>query len=285
MNHYADDLPAVTAHLDLSERHPCRSLDRRREVVRYTARHGESGVATAALISAAPPLMVQTDANPDGLPNGVFDVYQPQPAAKRAVFYRDVASGPFYGFNRPGVELSEVIIDNWVHQGMMGAAKAHYDGIVASTQTDFTEDLKKITAPVLVMHRADDQIVPYSDSAPLSAKLVQKGTLKIYEGSRTACLPATLRRSATISWPWLQSGPDGPANGQPGMTRSEATAVHEHDPYSTWLWSRVTATPEPQRNPNPCAWQPGAGVRAHVEDVPPRVGSRAMPLTARQRGD
>ena len=216
MNHYADDLPAVTAHLDLSERHPCRSLDRRREVVRYTARHGESGVATAALISAAPPLMVQTDANPDGLPNGVFDVYQPQPAAKRAVFYRDVASGPFYGFNRPGVELSEVIIDNWVHQGMMGAAKAHYDGIVASTQTDFTEDLKKITAPVLVMHRADDQIVPYSDSAPLSAKLVQKGTLKIYEGSRTACLPATLRRSATISWPGCS--PD--RTGRPTVSRA-----------------------------------------------------------------
>ncbi|WIX76907.1 alpha/beta hydrolase [Amycolatopsis carbonis] len=127
-----------------------------------------------------PPLMVQTDANPDGLPKSVFDDMQAQLLANRSEFYRAVASGPFYGFNRPGVEPSEAMIENWWRQGMMGGAKAHYDGIVAFSQTDFTEDLKKITVPVLVMH--DDQVVPYADSAPLSAKLLQNGTLKTYAG-------------------------------------------------------------------------------------------------------
>ncbi len=129
-----------------------------------------------------PPLMVQTDANPGGLPKSVFDGLQAELAANRSVFYRALPSGPFYGFNRPGVEPSEAIIENWWRQGMMGGAKAHYDGIVAFSQTDFTEDLKKITVPVLVMHGEDDQIVPYADSGPLSAKLVQNGTLKTYKG-------------------------------------------------------------------------------------------------------
>jgi non-heme chloroperoxidase len=126
--------------------------------------------------------MVQTETNPGGLPKSQFDGMQAQLAANRAVFYRALAAGPFYGFNRPGVESSEAIIENWWRQGMMGAAKAHYDGIVAFSQTNFTEDLKKITVPVLVMHGDDDQIVPYQDSAPLSAQLVKNGTLKTYAG-------------------------------------------------------------------------------------------------------
>ncbi len=152
------------------------------EVVRYIARHGESRVAKAVLISSVPPLMVQTEANPGGLPKSVFDDLQAQLAANRSEFYRALPSGPFYGFNRPGVTSSEAIIENWWRQGMMGGAKAHYDGIVAFSQTDFTQDLKKISVPVLVMHGDDDQIVPYADSGPLSAKLVQNGTLKTYHG-------------------------------------------------------------------------------------------------------
>ena len=151
--------------------------------MRYIARHGESRVAKAVLISSVPPLMVQTDANPGGLPKSVFDG-SPGPGRRQPlrVLPRRWPSGPFYGFNRPGAEPSEAIIENWWRQGMMGGAKAHYDGIVAFSQTDFTEDLKKITVPVLVMHGDDDQIVPYADSGPLSAKLVQNGTLKTYHG-------------------------------------------------------------------------------------------------------
>jgi non-heme chloroperoxidase len=134
------------------------------------------------LISSVPPLMVKTAANPGGLDKSVFDGLQEQTATRRAEFYREFASGPFYGYNRPGAKPSEAIIDNWVRQGMMGGAKAHYDGIVAFSQTDFTEDLKKISVPVLVMHGDDDQVVPYADSGPLSAKLVQNGTLKTYHG-------------------------------------------------------------------------------------------------------
>jgi non-heme chloroperoxidase len=152
------------------------------EVARYIARHGEDRVAKAVLISSVPPLMVQTDANPGGLPKSVFDGFQVEVATKRSVFYRGLAEGPFYGFNRDGVEPVEAIIENWWRQGMMGGAKAHYDGIVAFSQTDFTEDLKKISVPVLVMHGDDDQIVPYADSGPLSAELVQNGTLKTYKG-------------------------------------------------------------------------------------------------------
>ncbi len=142
----------------------------------------ESRVAKAAILSAVPPLMVKTAANPNGLPKQVFDDLQAQLAASRTKFYYDLASGPFYGYNRPGAKVSEAVIRNWWRQGMMGGAKAHYDGIVAFSQTDFTEDLKKITVPVLVMHGDDDQIVPYADSAPLSAKLLKNGTLKTYKG-------------------------------------------------------------------------------------------------------
>jgi non-heme chloroperoxidase len=126
--------------------------------------------------------MIKTRANPGGLPKEVFDNFQARVATNRAQFYHDVPAGPFYGFNRPGVKAQPGVIWNWWRQGMMGGAKAHYDGIVAFSQTDFTEDLKNITVPVLVMHGDDDQIVPYSDSAPLSAKLLKNGTLKTYQG-------------------------------------------------------------------------------------------------------
>ena len=149
---------------------------------RVIARHGESRVAKAVLISAVPPLMVQTGAQPRRAADERLRRPPGELAANRTEFYRALASGPFYGFNRPRVESSEAIIENWWRQGMMGGAKAHYDGIVAFSQTDFTEDLKKITVPVLVMHGDDDQIVPYADSGPLSARLVQNGTLKTYKG-------------------------------------------------------------------------------------------------------
>jgi non-heme chloroperoxidase len=182
MDHYADDLAALTEHLDLEQAIHVGHSTGGGEVVRYLARHGERRAAKAALISAVPPLMVQTPANPGGLPKQVFDDYQTQLAANRARLYYDIASGPFYGYNRPGADPSEAVIRNWWRQGMMGAAKAHYDGIVAFSQTDFTEDLETITLPVLVMHSEDDQIVPYADSAPLSAQLLKQGTLKTYKG-------------------------------------------------------------------------------------------------------
>ncbi len=182
MDHYADDLAALTAHLDLNHAVHVGHSTGGGEVAHYLGRHGESRVAKAALISAVPPLMVKTEKNPGGLPKEVFDGLQAQLAANRSQFYRDLPEGPFYGFNRPGVKASEAIIQNWWRQGMMGGAKAHYDGIVAFSQTDFTEDLKKITVPVLVMHGDDDQIVPYADAGPLSAKLLKNGTLKTYKG-------------------------------------------------------------------------------------------------------
>jgi non-heme chloroperoxidase len=182
MDHYADDLAAVTAHLNLEEAVHIGHSTGGGEVIRYIARHGERRVAKAAIMSAIPPLMVKTDANPGGEPKSVFDDLQAQLAANRSEFYRAVASGPFYGYNRPGVEASEAIIQNWWRQGMMGAANAHYEGIVAFSQSDFTEDLQKISIPVHVMHGDDDQIVPYADSAPLTVKLLQNGTLKTYPG-------------------------------------------------------------------------------------------------------
>src|SRR4051812_6420882 len=182
MDHYADDLAALTAQLDLHDAVHVGHSTGGGEVVHYLARHGESRVAKAAIASAGPPLMVQTDSTPGGLRKQVLDGFQSQLAATRPEFYRALASGPFYGFNRPGAQSSEAIIDNWWRQGMMGGAKAHYDGIVAFSQTDFTEDLRKISVPVLVMHGDDDQIVPYADSAPLSAQLLKNATLKTYEG-------------------------------------------------------------------------------------------------------
>ena len=182
MDHYADDLAALTEHLDLHGAVHVGHSTGGGEVVHYLARRGESRVAKAVIISAVPPLMVKTPANRGGLPKQVFDDFQAQLAANRTQFYYDIAAGPFYGYNRAGAKPSQGVILNWWRQGMMGGAKAHYDGIVAFSQTDFTEDLKKITVPVLVMHGDDDQIVPYADSAPLSAKLLQNGRLKTYKG-------------------------------------------------------------------------------------------------------
>jgi non-heme chloroperoxidase len=181
MDHYADDLAAVTEHLNLKDAIHVGHSTGGGEVIHYLARHGEANVSKAAIISAVPPLMLQTPNNPLGLPKSVFDDLQAQLAANRSQFYIDLPTGPFYGFNRPGVKTLQSAIDNWWRQGMMGGAKAHYDGIVAFSQTDFTEDLKKITIPVLVMHSEDDQIVPYQAAGPLSAKLLKNGTLKTYK--------------------------------------------------------------------------------------------------------
>jgi non-heme chloroperoxidase len=181
MDHYADDLATVVTHLDLRNAIHVGHSTGGGEVVHYLARHGESRAAKAVLISAVPPLMVQTPANPGGLPKSVFDGLMAQLAANRSQFYHDLPAGPFYGFNRPGAKASEAVVLNWWRQGMMGGAKAHYDGIVAFSQTDFTEDLKKISLPVLVMHSEDDQIVPYADAGPRSAKLLRNGTLKTYK--------------------------------------------------------------------------------------------------------
>ena len=180
-DHYADDLLAVVEHLDLHDAIHVGHSTGGGEVARYLGRHGEDRASKAALISAVPPLMVQTDANPEGLPKSVFDNLQAQLAANRSKFYRDLPTGPFYGFNRPGVEPVEADIANWWRQGMMGDALSHYDGIVAFSQTDFTDDLKKITIPTLVMHSEDDQIVPYVAAGPKSAALLENGILKTYK--------------------------------------------------------------------------------------------------------
>jgi non-heme chloroperoxidase len=181
MDHYADDLAALTANLDLKNAIHVGHSTGGGEVTRYIGRHGESRVAKAVLISAVPPLMVKTPANPAGTPKEVFDGFQATLAANRSQFYLDVPTGPFYGYNRPGAKPSQGIIQNWWRQGMMGGIKAHFDGIVAFSQTDFTEDLKKFTVPTLVMHSEDDQIVPYVAAGPLSAKLVKGAILKTYK--------------------------------------------------------------------------------------------------------
>jgi len=182
MDHYAADAAAVVEHLDLRDAVHIGHSTGGGEVTRYVARHGNGRVAKAVLMSAVPPIMVKTADNPDGLPIEVFDGLRASLAANRAEFYRDIASGPFYGFNRPGAKPLEGVIGNWWRQGMIGGAKAHYDGIKAFSETDFTADLKAIAVPTLVMHGDDDQIVPYKDAALLSAKLLQRATLKIYPG-------------------------------------------------------------------------------------------------------
>ncbi|TIP88994.1 MAG: alpha/beta hydrolase [Mesorhizobium sp.] len=183
MDTYAADVAALVAHLDLKNAVHIGHSTGGGEVARYVARYGGEGrVAKAVLIGAVPPIMLKTDSNPGGLPIEVFDGFRAALVANRAQFYRDVPAGPFYGFNREGAKVSQGAVDNWWRQGMMGGAKAHYDCIEAFSETDFTEDLKRLDVPVLIMHGDDDQIVPIADSALLAAKLVKHGTLKVYKG-------------------------------------------------------------------------------------------------------
>ena len=181
MDTYAADVAALAAHLNLKNAVHIGHSTGGGEVARYVAQHGAGRVAKAVLIGAVPPIMVKSATNPGGLPMEVFDGFRGQLAANRAQFYKDVPF-PFYGYNRDGVKPSEGIMANWWRQGMMGGIKAHYDCIKAFSETDFTEDLKKIDVPVLILHGDDDQIVPIADSALLSAELVKQGTLKVYKG-------------------------------------------------------------------------------------------------------
>ncbi|KQP37267.1 haloperoxidase [Methylobacterium sp. Leaf104] len=184
MDHYAADAFAVVEALDLRNAVHIGHSTGGGEVARYVARHGEPAgrVAKAVLVSAVPPLMLKTDANPDGLPRDVFDGFRAATAGNRAQFFLDVASGPFYGFNRDGATVMPGVVQNWWRQGMMGSAKAHYDGIKAFSETDQTADLEAIGVPTLVLHGEDDQIVPIADAALKSIKLLRNGTIKTYPG-------------------------------------------------------------------------------------------------------
>ncbi|MCZ7865261.1 alpha/beta fold hydrolase [Agrobacterium salinitolerans] len=184
MDHYAADVSAVAEHLDLRNAVHIGHSTGGGEVARYVAKFGEpqGRVAKAVLVSAVPPLMLKTPSNPGGLPIEVFDSFRKGVAENRAQFFLDVPTGPFYGFNRPDAKVYPGVIQNWWRQGMMGSAKAHYDGVKAFSETDQTEDLKAITVPTLVLHGDDDQVVPIADSAELSVKLLKNGTLKVYKG-------------------------------------------------------------------------------------------------------
>ncbi|MGV9283710.1 alpha/beta fold hydrolase [Streptomyces sp. NPDC003730] len=182
MDTYAADVTALTDALDLRGAVHIGHSTGGGEVTRYVARAKPGRVSKAVLVGAVPPLMLKTEANPGGLPREVFDGFRAGVAGNRAQSFIDIPSGPFYGFNRPGAEVSQGLIDNWWRQGMMGAANAHYECIAAFSETDFTEDLRQIEVPVLVAHGTDDQVVPYDDSAPLTVKLLKNGTLKSYEG-------------------------------------------------------------------------------------------------------
>ncbi len=184
MDHYAADANAVVEHLDLRNAIHIGHSTGGGQVARYVARYGEpqGRVAKAVLVSSVPPLMVKTAGNPEGTPIAVFDDFRAALAANRAEFYTAVASGPFYGFNRPGAKVSQPVIDNWWRQGMMGGALAHYEGIKAFSETDQTDDLKAMTVPTLIMQGDDDQVVPYEDAALKQIRLVRNGTLKIYKG-------------------------------------------------------------------------------------------------------
>jgi non-heme chloroperoxidase len=184
MDHYASDASAVAEHLNLRNAIHVGHSTGGGEVARYVAKYGEpqGRVAKAVLISAVPPLMVKTPKNPGGTPIEVFDGFRKALAANRSQFYVDVASGPFYSFNRPGAKISQAIIQNWWRQGMMGSALAQYEGIRAFSETDQTEDLKAITVPTLVLQGDDDQVVPYKDASLLQAKLLKQAALKVYPG-------------------------------------------------------------------------------------------------------
>jgi len=184
MDHYAADASAVVEHLDLRNAIHIGHSTGGGQVARYVAKFGQpqGRVAKAVLVSSVPPLMVKTEANPGGTPIAVFDDFRKALAANRAQFYLDVASGPFYGFNRPGAKISQGIIENWWRQGMMGGALAQYDGIKAFSETDQTEDLKQIKVPTFILQGDDDQVVPYKDASLLQAKLIRNSELKIYPG-------------------------------------------------------------------------------------------------------
>jgi non-heme chloroperoxidase len=182
MDTYAADVAALTDHLDLKGAIHVGHSTGGGEVIHYVARAKPGRVAKAVLIGAVPPVMVKSDANPGGLPLELFDGFREQTAFNRAQFFVDVPAGPFYGFNRPGAKVSQGVIDNWWRQGMMGSVKAHYECIKAFSETDFTEDLRSVDVPVLLMHGTDDQIVPIADSALIGITLLKHGTLKTYEG-------------------------------------------------------------------------------------------------------
>src|SRR3954470_22347617 len=188
MDTYADDVAQLAKHLDLRDAIHVGHSTGGGEVTHYVARAGKGRVAKAVLIDAVPPIMVKSDKNPGGTPIEVFDGVRATLAANRSQLYLDLPSGPFYGFNRPGAKVSQGLIYNWWRQAMMGGAKAHYDCIKAFSETDFTEDLKMIEVPVLVIHSEDDQIVPYADSGPLAAKLLKQGTLITYKDLPHGCL-------------------------------------------------------------------------------------------------
>jgi non-heme chloroperoxidase len=214
MDHYADDLAAVTAHLELEDAVHVGHSTGGGEVARYVARYGKGRVAKAVLVSAVPPLMLKTDKNPEGTPLSVFDGFRAQLAANRAQFFREVPM-PFYGFNRPGAKVLEGVVDNWWRQGMMGAANAHYLGIKAFSETDQTEDLKAIDVPTLVTQSDDDQIVPFKDAVLLHAKLrVATGYLQPKSFQHIAGWPPDDRPDSTVT-----VSQDGPSN--PIVTGSE----------------------------------------------------------------
>ncbi|WP_190076532.1 alpha/beta fold hydrolase [Streptomyces daghestanicus] len=182
MDRYAADAATVVAHLGLRDVVHVGHCAGGGEVARYVARHGAGRVAKAVLIAAVPPLMVRTEANPAGLPAEVFDGFREGVATDRSQFYLDIASGPFYGFNRPGADVSQGIIQNWWRQGMAGSAQAHHEGVEAFSETDFTDDLRAIDVPTLIMHGDDDQIVPIANSARSAVTLVKNAGLKVYPG-------------------------------------------------------------------------------------------------------
>jgi non-heme chloroperoxidase len=188
MDTYAADVIALARALDLKDAIHVGHSTGGGEVARYVARAEPGRVSKAVLISAIPPVMVKSETNPGGTPIEVFDGFRTALMANRSQFYLDVASGPFYNFNKSGVEPIQGLIDNWWRQGMMGGANAGYDCIKVFSETDLTEDLKQIDVPVLVIHSEDDQVVPYADSGPLAVKLLKNGTLKTYQGLPHGCM-------------------------------------------------------------------------------------------------
>jgi non-heme chloroperoxidase len=207
MDTYVDDVGQLVKHLDLRDAIHVGHSTGGGEVARYVARAGKGRVSKEVLVDAVTPIMVKSDKNPGGTPIEVFDGLREALANNRSQFYLDLPSGPFYGFNRPGAKVSEGLVYNWWRQGMMGSAKAHYDCISVFSETDFTEDLRAIEVPVLILHGDDDQIVPFADSAPLASKLVKNVTLKVYPG-----------------------GPHGVCQTQPGMVNRDLLAFIKDEP-------------------------------------------------------